>query len=87
MSQKPRRKSGRGIKSLPIPVGRSRADGSDHTTRTDGAEVSPGMPESLSTSPSDPEIRASKQRLISYIARQIAMDILRDGWPSSRKRT
>jgi hypothetical protein len=82
-----KRKPGRGVESRPIPASPSQPDGSDHATRPDGAKVSSVMLESSSMPPSDPETRASMQRLISYIARQIATDILRDGRPSSRKRT
>jgi hypothetical protein len=87
MSRAARSKPGPGFEPRPLPAGPSRPDGLAPATRPAEAEASPGMSGSSSMPPADPETLASRNRLISYIAGQIASDLLREGRLSPGKGT
>jgi hypothetical protein len=60
----------------------------DLAARPAASETSPGLRGSHSLTPVQSDVSDSTARMISYIARQIATDIVRDGrLPTSRKRT
>jgi hypothetical protein len=68
------------------PRANPQIDGTNIAARSAASDANPEILGSSSVTPVEPEVSVSIGRMISYIARQIATDILRDGWPASGKR-